>query len=89
MIIRCYLLASSLARLIHRERGTARVVEGSFRTRSGQILSVQVENDVGNRYEDDGAAVRLEFSRFWRMVRPSGTEAPGARSAGRPMCTMS
>ena len=47
MIIRCYLLASSLARLIHRERGTARVVEGSFRTRSGQILSVQVENDVG------------------------------------------
>src|SRR5215813_8889119 len=26
---------------------------------------------------------------FWRMVRPSGTEAPGARGAGRPINSMS
>src|SRR3954449_583788 len=30
-----------------------------------------------------GADVRLGSERFRRMVRPSGTEAPGARSAGR------
>ena len=36
-----------------------------------------------------GADVRLGPPRFRRMVRPSGTEAPGARSAGRPMCRMS
>jgi len=42
-----------------------------------------------NRYDDAGADVWLGSTRSWRMVRPSGTEAPGARSAGRPMYMMS
>jgi hypothetical protein len=36
-----------------------------------------------------GADVRLGSKRSRRMVRPSGTEAPGARSVGRPMYSMS
>ena len=44
---------------------------------------------VSNRYEMAGADVRLGSQRSRRMVRPSGTEAPGARSAGRPMYSMS
>ena len=46
-------------------------------------LGIQGLDRIGNRYEDAGACVRLEFSRFWRMVRPSGTEAPGARKCGQ------
>jgi hypothetical protein len=33
---------------------------------------------VRNRYEIVGACVRLRFVLSQRMVRPSGTEAPGA-----------
>jgi hypothetical protein len=36
-----------------------------------------------------GAGLPAGIQRFWRMVRPSGTEAPGARSVGRPINSMS
>ena len=36
-----------------------------------------------------GADLSGQIQRFWRMVRPSGTEALGARSAGRPINSMS
>ena len=52
-------------------------------------LCVQGLDGIRNRYDDAGADVRLGSTRSWRMVRPSGTEAPGARSAGRPMYMMS
>jgi len=52
-------------------------------------LAVEALERVGNRYDDAGADVCLGSTRSWRMVRPSGTEAPGARSAGRPMYMMS
>jgi hypothetical protein len=57
----------------------------------GPALDLFVEplERIRNRYEDGGADVRLEPLRFRRMVRPSGTEAPGARSAGRPIYSMS
>src|SRR5215213_8649905 len=42
-------------------------------------LAVEALERVGNRYDDAGADVRLGSTRSWRMVRPSGTEAPGAR----------
>src|SRR3954471_13166496 len=48
-------------------------------------LAVETLERVRNRYESGGADVRLGSKRFRRMVRPSGTEAPGARSAGRPI----
>lgn len=38
---------------------------------------------VGNQYEILGADVRLRFSDARRMVRSSGTEAPGARRCGQ------
>lgn len=52
-------------------------------------FGVQGFDGIRNRYEMVGADIRLGLSRSWRMVRPSGTEAPGARSAGRPIYTMS
>lgn len=41
-------------------------------------LAVEALDRVGNRYEIIGACVRLRFILPRRMVRPSGTEAPGA-----------
>ncbi len=46
-------------------------------------LAVEALQRVCNRYEDGGADVRLGPTRSWRMVRPSGTEAPGARRCGQ------
>lgn len=41
-------------------------------------------------YEILGADVRLRFSDARRMVRPSGTEAPGAQRCGHTMsCAVS
>jgi hypothetical protein len=44
---------------------------------------VQTFDSVRNRYERAGADVRLRAMSLWRMVRPSGTEAPGARRCGQ------
>jgi len=46
-------------------------------------LAVGPFERIGNRYEEDGAEVRLGPAWSWRMVRPSGTEAPGARRCGQ------
>jgi hypothetical protein len=47
---------------------------------SAPDLLVEAFEDVGNRYDNDGAIWSLlEMSDFRRMVRPSGTGAPGAR----------
>jgi hypothetical protein len=51
--------------------------------------AVQALHRVGNRYEGGRRRSAGRIERFWRIVRPSGTEAPGARSAGRPMYWMS
>ena len=46
-------------------------------------LAVQAFDGVDNRYKIPGAEVRLRISCPRRMVRPSGTEAPGARRCGQ------
>ena len=47
---------------------------------SAPDLLVEAFEDVGNRYDNDGAIWSLlEMSDFRCMVRPSGTGAPGAR----------
>ncbi|MBB3660999.1 hypothetical protein FHX15_006271 [Rhizobium sp. BK650] len=42
-------------------------------------LAVQSLDRVGNRYKTFGANVLLQFRELRRMLRASGTEAPGAR----------
>ena len=44
-MLRQFLIAPSLARLIQRERGGERVVEGYFPDRPHHSISVQVEED--------------------------------------------
>ena len=46
-------------------------------------LTIDPFDWVGNRYEDGGADVRLQRFELRCMVRPSGTEAPGARRCGQ------
>ena len=46
-------------------------------------LPVKAFDRIRNRYKIPGAEVRLRISCPWRMVRPSGTEAPGARRCGQ------
>jgi hypothetical protein len=46
-------------------------------------LGVQRLDGVGNRYEDVGAEVPSATRGLQDMVRPSGTEAPGARMCGQ------
>ena len=45
---RCFLIASSLARLIHREQGGTRVMEGYFHSQSRRSLYVRVERETGS-----------------------------------------
>ncbi len=46
-------------------------------------INVACLDGVSNRYEDAGANVPAATRELWRMVRPSGTEAPGARMCGQ------
>ena len=64
-----------VSRLIARE-----VPPGAHRTAQ---LGIEGFYCVGNRYEDVGADVSAATRELWRMVRPSGTEAPGARMCGQ------
>ena len=45
--------------------------------------AVQPLDGIRNWYEDVGAEVSAATHRLWHMVRPSGTEAPGARMCGQ------
>jgi len=47
-ITRCFLLASSLARLIEKERGGYRVTEGYFPDQPGRTTFVRVEDGIGS-----------------------------------------
>jgi CYTH domain-containing protein len=47
-ITRCFLLASSLARLIEKERGGHRVTEGYFPDQPGRTTYVRVEEGIGS-----------------------------------------
>ncbi|MBL0407269.1 hypothetical protein JKG68_25420 [Microvirga aerilata] len=47
-ITRCFLLASSLARLIEKERGGHRVTEGYFPDQPGRSTYVRVEERIGS-----------------------------------------
>ena len=47
-ITRCFLLASSLARLIEKERGGHRVTEGYFPDQHGRTTYVRVEEGIGS-----------------------------------------
>jgi CYTH domain-containing protein len=47
-ITRCFLLASSLARLIEKERGGHRVTEGYFPDQPGRSTYVRVEEGIGS-----------------------------------------
>ena len=47
-ITRCFLLASSLARLIEKERGGHRVTEGYFPDQPGRTTYVRVEEGMGS-----------------------------------------
>lgn len=44
---------------------------------------VEAFEGIRNRYDDVGAEVSAATHEAWRMVRPSGTEAPGARMCGQ------
>jgi hypothetical protein len=46
-------------------------------------LAVEALDRIGNRYKILGADVLLRSPSSWHMVRPSGTEAPGARRCGQ------
>ena len=61
------------------------VVVGEDAHHLGSALDLTVDplDRVGNRYEDGGANVRLQRFELRCMVRPSGTEAPGARRCGQ------
>jgi CYTH domain-containing protein len=47
-ITRCFLLASSLARLIEKERGAHRVTEGYFPDQPGRTTYVRAEEGIGS-----------------------------------------
>lgn len=51
-------------------------------TRAPLDLAIEVLERIRNRYDHDGAIRSPLDDRFRRMVRPSGTGAPGARQVG-------